>query len=71
VFDWQADAFSRGAYSYVRVGGTDTVKKLAEPVGGVLFLAGEAVHEGMSGTVAGALASGNDAAEQVLRSLGI
>jgi monoamine oxidase len=69
VFDWQADAFARGAYSYVRVGGDDAVKRLAEPVGGMLFFAGEAAHGGMSGTVAGALASGHDAAEAVLRTV--
>src|SRR5947207_1316456 len=67
VFDWQSDRFSRGAYSYVLVNGGSAVRELAEPVENVLFFAGEAAHEGMSGTVAGALASGSDAAERILR----
>jgi monoamine oxidase len=65
--DWQADPFARGAYSYVPVGGLGAMKTLAEPVDGTIFFAGEATHhEGMSGTVAGAIASGQRAAREVL-----
>ena len=69
VFDWPSDPFARGAYSYVPVGGLDAVEKLARPVKDTLFFAGEATHPEMSGTVAGALASGYRAARQVLDSL--
>jgi monoamine oxidase len=65
--DWQADPFARGAYSYVSVGGVDAMRTLAKPIERTLFFAGEHTHwEGMSGTVAGAIASGYRAAKQVL-----
>jgi monoamine oxidase len=66
VCNWQTDPFSRGAYSYVAVGGKDAPRQLAEPVAGTLFFAGEATHPGLSGTVSGALASGLRAAREVL-----
>lgn len=67
LHDWQADPFARGAYSYVMAGGTAARKKLATPVQGTLFFAGEASNtEGESGTVAGALQSGMRAARQIL-----
>jgi monoamine oxidase len=65
VTDWQADPFARGAYSYVPVGGLDAMKQLAKPVQRTLFFAGEATHEGLSGTVAGAIASGQRAAAEM------
>ena len=68
VFDWQADPFTRGAYSYVAVGGTDAPAVLARPVERTLYFAGEATHtQGMSGTVAGAIASGYRAADEILQ----
>jgi monoamine oxidase len=66
VADWQADEFSRGAYSYTAVGGHDARAALAKPVDNTLFFAGEATHEGQSGTVAGAISSGYRAAEEIL-----
>jgi monoamine oxidase len=64
--DWQHDPLSRGAYSYVPVGASDARKKLAAPVAGTLFFAGEASHfAGQAGTVAGAIATGRRAADQV------
>jgi monoamine oxidase len=69
VGDWRADQFSRGAYSYIRAGAGDAVRGLARPVEGTLFFAGEATHPGMSGTVAGAIASGERVAKEVLRSV--
>jgi monoamine oxidase len=69
VSDWQSDPFSRGAYSYTPVGGADAMEQLAEPVERTLFFAGEATHfEGQAGTVAGAIASGYRAAQQILKS---
>lgn len=67
VHDWQADPYSRGAYSYVTVGGAGARKALAAPLKGTLFFAGEAADfEGESGTVAGALQSGARAALRIL-----
>ena len=66
--DWPADPFSRGAYSYVTVGGSRARHTLATPVEGTLFFAGEAVDTGgQASTVAGAIASGERAARAVLR----
>ena len=67
--DWQADRFSRGAYSWPVVGGADAMRDLAEPLQQTLFFAGEATDvSGHSGTVHGAVASGVRAAEEVLQS---
>lgn len=68
--DWRSDPFSRGAYTYVGVGGLAAQKAFARPVEGTLFFAGEATDVSQTGTVAGALASGRRAAAQVLHSLG-
>src|SRR5882724_2136665 len=68
--NWQQDPFARGAYSYVTVGGPGAPAALAAPLADTLFFAGEATAEaGESGTVAGALASGEAAARAVLTSL--
>jgi monoamine oxidase len=69
VFDWQAEPYSRGAYSYVPVGQTGVPRRLAEPIADTLFFAGEATHEKLAGTVGGALVSGCRAADEVLASL--
>ena len=63
--DWQADPFSRGAYSYAGVGGSNAYRALAKPVANTLFFAGEATSD-QTGTVAGAIASGRRAARQIL-----
>jgi monoamine oxidase len=69
--DWQSDPWSRGAYSYVLVGGMDARKVLARPVERTLFFAGEAADtSGQASTVAGALASGQVAAKAAIRALG-
>jgi monoamine oxidase len=69
--DWDADPFSRGAYSYARVGGSEGAKQLARPVEKTLFFAGEATDEGgRTGTVEGAIATGLRAAKQVNTALG-
>lgn len=68
--DWLADPWSRGAYSYPRVGGEHAGQALARPVRKTLFFAGEATApEGENGTVEGALASGLRAAQQAQRAL--
>ena len=70
MHDWQTDPWSRGAYSYARVGGAGAARSLSRPVEGTLFFAGEATDAGgRSGTVEGALASGLRAARQAGRAL--
>lgn len=67
VGDWLADPYARGAYTSVLVGGEGAMEALAAPVGDRLFFAGEATdHEGLGGTVAGAIASGRRAAREIL-----
>jgi monoamine oxidase len=67
VFDWGADPFARGAYSWVPVGATDAPAALGVPVGGRLFFAGEATDTaGDTGTVHGAMATGLRAAAEIL-----
>jgi monoamine oxidase len=65
--NWQADPFSRGAYSYALVGGSDAGAELGAAVDKTLFFAGEATDSsGHNGTVHGAIASGERAAKEVL-----
>jgi monoamine oxidase len=64
VHDWADDPFARGAYSYVLVNGEGARERLAEPLADTLFFAGEATSADDSGTVAGALASGQRAASE-------
>jgi len=63
--DWQADPFSRCAYSYAGVGGSGAHAQLARPLKGTLFFAGEATSSDQTGTVAGAIESGQRAARYV------
>ena len=65
--NWQADPFSRGAYSYAGVGGKNAHAALARPIGGVLFFAGEATTGDETGTVAGAIGTGQRAAREIMR----
>jgi monoamine oxidase len=66
--DWEHDPFSRGAYSYVRVGGSPARAALAQPLADTLFFAGEATDtDNESGTVTGALHSGIRAARELLQ----
>lgn len=67
MHDWQADPFSRCAYSYAAVGGANAHAALAKPVRGTLFFAGEATSSDQTGTVAGAIESGQRAAREALR----
>jgi monoamine oxidase len=65
--DWGSDPFARGGYTYVRVGGIDAHRTLAEPVAGTLYFAGEATcGEGLNATMEGAVRSGRRAAAELL-----
>ena len=69
--DWQTDPFSRGAYSYGKVGEEKANQALGEPVSGTLFFAGEATDvSGHNGTVQGAIASGKRAASEIGKAAG-
>ena len=63
---WNAAPFALGAMSSPRRAGSRRGKSLAEPIG-CMFLAGEATHETLWGTVDGAWESGERAAEAALR----
>jgi monoamine oxidase len=66
--DWQSDPFSRGAYSYGKVGSGGAHEALARPMDRTLFFAGEACDvTGNNGTVHGAIASGKRAAGDLIR----
>lgn len=66
--DWQSDPFSRGAYSYGKVGADGAQEALASPLENTLFFAGEATDTtGRNGTVDGAIASGRRVAAEILR----
>lgn len=68
--DYANDPFSRGAYSFTRVGGSTAASTLATPLGDVLYFAGEATDAEYEGSVAGALRSGYRAADQILERVG-
>lgn len=66
---WNAAPFTLGAMSSAAPGGQGSRKILTEPFGS-MFLAGEATHETLWGTVDGAWESGERAAEAALRRIG-
>ena len=69
--DWIRDPFSRGAYSYVLVDGTEARADLGAPLDDTLFFAGEATSlDGQGGTVNGAIVTGERAAAEVVAVLG-
>ena len=66
---WNAAPFALGAMSSAAPGSQPSRKILTEPIG-CMFLAGEATHETLWGTVDGAWESGERAAEAALRRIG-
>jgi monoamine oxidase len=66
---WNAAPFALGAMSSAAPGAQPSRKVLTEPIG-CMFLAGEATHETLWGTVDGAWESGERAAEAALRRIG-
>jgi monoamine oxidase len=66
---WNAAPFVLGAMSSAIPGWQSSRKVLAEPIG-CMFVAGEATHETLWGTVEGAWESGERAAEAALRKIG-
>jgi monoamine oxidase len=66
---WRQDEFARGSYSYALPGHADDRAKLATPVDGRLFFAGEACSLNFFSTAHGAYETGTAAAEAALASL--
>ena len=67
--DWANDEWSRGAYSWVPVGGLEASAQMSVPVEDTLYFAGEHTDiTGHWGTVHAALRSGLRAARQLLES---
>jgi monoamine oxidase len=70
VTGWGTDPLTLGAYCYARPGAAAARRVLAQPLeGGRLLFAGEACHDGLAGTTAGAMLSGQEAAGHALRAL--
>ena len=67
---WNAAPFVQGAMSSAAPGAQGSRRILTEPIG-CMFLAGEASHETLWGTVDGAWESGERAAEAALRRIGV
>lgn len=68
ITHWQDDPFSHGSYAFMMVGSTTgDHDALAEPIGEVLHLAGEATWTDDPATVPGAMHSGHRAAERILQ----
>ena len=69
--DWSGDPYSRGAYSYARVGGSRVAERLAQPVERTIWYAGEAADEAATaGTVHAAIASAQRAAREIIELMG-
>ncbi|WP_102961417.1 flavin monoamine oxidase family protein [Mangrovicella endophytica] len=67
---WGRDVHALGSYSHALPGHTEDRQRLAEPVGGRLYFAGEATHRTAFSTAHGAWESGFRAAEEALAGLG-
>ncbi len=68
---WTVDPYARGSYSFHAPGsGLDDRRRLQEPIGDRLYLAGEAVGADNPASVTGAVISGRYAAGQLMKRLG-
>lgn len=65
--DWSADPRTRGAYSYVLVGGAAAPARLGRSIERTLYFAGEGTEREEGGTVQAAIRSGRRAARRALR----
>ncbi|QQR50154.1 FAD-dependent oxidoreductase [Candidatus Nomurabacteria bacterium] len=70
VVNWPKDPYALGAYSYTAMDTGDAYEKLVEPLDNKVFFAGEALYTGEeTATVEGALGSGNEVAEKILKGI--
>ncbi len=68
VFNWPANEFSLGAYSYATPLTAEALEILNTPIGDTLYFAGEALYNGAHpGTVEAALVSGKHVAESIIK----
>lgn len=68
--NWSRDPFALGSYSYLGVGATPRDRRrLARPVAGTLYFAGEATDTAFPSTVTGAYLAGRSAAARIGRHL--
>ncbi len=66
VYNWTADPFTRGSYSYATLQTQSALKVLKTPVSQTIYFAGEALFEGEQlGTVEAALVSGLEVANEI------
>jgi monoamine oxidase len=69
--NWSVDPYARGSYSFhAPRSGLEDRRRLQEPIGDRLYLAGEAVGVNNPATVTGAVVSGRHAAAQLMQRLG-
>jgi monoamine oxidase len=67
VFNWAADPFARGAYAYATINAAAACQTIATPIQDTVFFAGEGLYVGTAmGTVEAALATGSEAARNIL-----
>ena len=71
VTRWGREPYVLGGFSAAVPGAGGSRRVLMEPIADRVFIAGEAAHEAMWGTVAGAGLSGERAADAALRYLGV
>jgi len=67
---WSKEPFVLGGFSAAAPGAAASRRVLMQPIADRVFIAGEAAHETLWGTVAGAALSGERAADAALRYLG-
>lgn len=68
-YNWSADPFVCGAYSYETVGGEEAIRTIQEGVEDTVFFAGEGLYAGPEiGTVEAALVSGRKTAHRMIAS---
>lgn len=68
---WRKDEFARGSYSYAKPGHHRDRERLAQPIDGRLFFAGEACSPTDYSTAHGAYRTGMRAADEALAALGL
>jgi monoamine oxidase len=70
VYNWAADPFTQGGYSYITTKTKDALRVLSKPVANTIYFAGEALYDDINtGTVEAALQSGKQVAQALLHSL--
>ena len=69
VYNWTADPFARGSYSYATLQTKHAREILKKPIAQTLYFAGEALFAGEQlGTVEAALVSGLEVAKEIIGS---